>query len=253
MFHRLLHALGLALARYLSEPHPGRQTGIPTDRDALARTLRPGDVLLVDGNSRVSTAIKYLTQSMWSHAALYVGPALGGSAPDGEPLLFVEANMVDGVCKRPLSAYADCPTRICRAHQLRPEELAHLLAAVTGKLGQQYDLKNVFDMARYLLPAPPVHGHWRRRFIAMGSGDPTRAICSSLIAEAFQSVGYPVLPDITLDETQDPARHRAAQQTILHIRNRSLFVPRDFDVSPWLEIVKPALDEGFDFHALRWA
>ena len=44
------------------------------------------------------------------------------------------------------------------------------------------DLKNVFDLARYLFPVPPVPSRLRRRLIALGSGDPTRAICSTVIA-----------------------------------------------------------------------
>ena len=35
--------------------------------------MEPGDILLVEGNQRVSSAIKYLTQSTWSHAAFYLG------------------------------------------------------------------------------------------------------------------------------------------------------------------------------------
>lgn len=58
-------------------------------------------------------------------------------------------------------------------------------------------LKNLLDLARYLLPAPPVPLRWRRRLIAFGTGDPSRAICSTLIAEAFQSVHYPILPEVT--------------------------------------------------------
>jgi hypothetical protein len=46
------------------------------DPEALKATIRPGDVLLVDGNQRVSQAIKYLTMSTWSHSALYIGDAL---------------------------------------------------------------------------------------------------------------------------------------------------------------------------------
>jgi len=37
---------------------------------------------------------------------------------------------------------------------------------------------------------------------------------------------------------------------ILYIRHRSLFAPRDFDVSPYFEIVKPTIAGGFDHHAL---
>ncbi|AVO40248.1 lipo-like protein [Simplicispira suum] len=252
MFHGLLHSLGQALARYLSQPHSSIQTGMPTDRRALAQQLRPGDVLLVEGNSRVSTVIKYFTQSTWSHAAFFVGPQLGGCNALGEPYLLIEADMIDGVCKRPLSHYATYPTRICRPVGLSATDLQQVLLEITSKLGAQYDLRNVFDLARYFLPALPVHGHWRRRLLALGSGDPTRAICSSLIAEAFQSVNYPVLPAITAECHQDAQRLHAVMETIYHIRNRRLFVPRDFDVSPYFDIVKPALAEGFDFHRMHW-
>lgn len=51
-------------------------------------------------------------------------------------------------------------------------------------------------------------------------------------------------------------RHRPgtllARREILHIRSWWLFVPRDFDVSPYFRIVKPRLDDGFDDHRLRW-
>ena len=46
---------------------------------ALRDTLRPGDVLLVEGKGRISGSIKYLTQSTWSHSALYVGPMAGAA------------------------------------------------------------------------------------------------------------------------------------------------------------------------------
>src|SRR6516162_8844122 len=51
---------------------------------ALRDTLRPGDVLLVEGKGRISGGIKYLTQSTWSHSALYVGP-IAGATTGGEP------------------------------------------------------------------------------------------------------------------------------------------------------------------------
>ena len=88
--------------------------------------------------------------------------------------------------------------------------------------------------------------------IALGSGDPTRAICSSLIAEVFQSVGYPILPMITIDRRKDPKRHQAVTEEVYHIRDRSLYAPRDFDVSPYFEIVKPTLVAGFDYRRIHW-
>ena len=98
MLHAILRRLGQALARYLSRPHARLQTGVPTDSEALAQALRPGDVLLVEGNSRISGAIKYLTRSTWSHAALFVGPTLGGADASGLPHVFIEADMLEGVC-----------------------------------------------------------------------------------------------------------------------------------------------------------
>ncbi len=53
-------------------------TGNP---DAFARTLRPGDVVLVEGNTRVAAAIKYLTQSTWSMPVSIVGP-IGRTEPE---------------------------------------------------------------------------------------------------------------------------------------------------------------------------
>ena len=252
MASAIFHRLGMRMAQHLSRPRPHSQMGMPTAPHLLAQCLRPGDVLLVDGSSRMSGAIKYLTQSTWSHAAFFVGPQLGGEDAEGQPYQLIEADMLQGVCKRPLSHYQGYQTRICRPSALNEADLQRLLTGITGKLGEQYDLKNVWDMARYLLPTPPVPTRWRRQMIALGSGDPTRAICSSLIAEAFQSVGYPVLPAITQDCRTDPARHKAMVE-IFHIRDRSLYAPRDFDVSPYFDIVKPGLTVDFNYRGIQWA
>ena len=244
--------IGKALARFLATPRPGVQTGTPTDPRKLLHSLQPCDVLLVEGSTRFSTAIKYLSQSTWSHAALFVGPQLGGVDEAGHAYLFIEADIVQGVCKRSLAHYATYHTRICRPRRLTDADRDAVLGEVIGKLGSQYDLKNVFDLARYLLPVPPVPTRWRRQLMALGSGDPTKAICSSLIAGAFQNIGYPVLPLITVQPGQDQ-RQRAAAREIFHIRHSSLYTPRDFDVSPYFDIVKPTLVQGFDYRRIRWA
>ena len=85
----------------------------PNDSTALRGVLRPGDVLLVEGKGRISGSIKYLTQSTWSHSALYIGP-MAGAATDGEPHVLIEANIDEGVVSAPLSKYLHCQTRICR-------------------------------------------------------------------------------------------------------------------------------------------
>ena len=43
------------------------------------------------------------------------------------------------------------------------------------------------------------------------------------------------------------------RQEILHIRHHSLYAPADFDLSPFFEIVKPTLAEGFNYKGLTWA
>ena len=88
--------------------------------------------------------------------------------------------------------------------------------------------------------------------IAFGSGDPSRAICSTLIAQAFQEVRYPILPEVTFEKLDDPACNDCYRE-ILHIRHYSLYTPRDFDISPYFEVVKPTLLQGFDFHRVVWA
>jgi hypothetical protein len=244
--------IGKALARYLSAPRPCAQTGTPPDPRKLLQCLQPCDVLLVEGSTRISTAIKYLTQSTWSHSTLFVGPQLGGEDENGHPYLFVEADIVKGVCKRSLAHYQPYHTRICRPRRLSDEDRSRILEEIMSKIGNQYDMKNVLDLARYMFPMPPIPQRWRRKWIAMGSGDATKAICSSLIADAFQNVGYPVLPVITLQPGLDSLQ-RAAAREIFQIRHHSLYAPRDFDVSPYFEVVKPTLARGFDYRQIQWA
>ncbi|MGB3134416.1 MAG: hypothetical protein WBB04_07585, partial [Candidatus Macondimonas sp.] len=75
--NRVTTWLGRRLSLYLSQPLAFHEPVVPMDPARYAACLRPADVLLVEGNTRLSVAIKYLTQSTWSHAALYVGPSAG--------------------------------------------------------------------------------------------------------------------------------------------------------------------------------
>jgi len=248
----LFAALGRRLADYLSTPkRQGAHVAVVAP-ELLAATLRPGDVLLVEGNTRISVAIKYLTQSTWSHAALYVGSALGSPLRGEEPKVLIEADLREGVRGVPLSMYSNVHTRICRPAGLGPEDIQRVVRYAIARIGHQYDMKNVLDLARYLIPTPPVPARWRRRMLALGSGDPSRAICSTLIAQAFQSLPYPILPDVTLQKSGDP-QCKDCYREVLRIRHHSLYTPRDFDISPYFEVVKPMLAYDFDYHRLAWA
>ena len=104
-------ALGLRVAAYLLAPRRPGALMATVRPERLAEVLRPGDVVLVEGHTRVSGPIKYMTQSNWSHAALYVGPVATDAAPGAEPRVLIEADLLDGVRAVPLSVHAHLHTR----------------------------------------------------------------------------------------------------------------------------------------------
>lgn len=246
-----LRWLARRLAVYLTQRV--HQYAVSTARfQALSMALRPGDVLLVEGDTRISVAIRYLTQSTWSHAALYLGPEAGlPEDQHGEPHVLVEADIQDGIRSVPLTEYRHCHTRICRPASLSEADVGLLTAYAMSRLGDAYDLRNVIDLARYLCPTPPVPLRYRRRMLTLGSGDPTRAICSTFIAQAFQQIRYPILP-LRIDLKHDDPRRIHWEGELYQIRHHSLFVPRDFDASPYFSIIKPTLESGFDHQAMKW-
>ncbi|MEZ4741426.1 MAG: lipo-like protein [Bdellovibrionota bacterium] len=199
--------------------------------ELLEKTVRPFDVILVEGKQRYSAAIKYLTQSNWSHAAVYIG--------DG---VIIEAEVDSGVIKSPLNKYRGYHTRICRPISITADDQIILLDFLKSQIGYQYDLKNIFDLARYLLPTPPVPISMRRKLLYFGSGDPTKAICSSMVAMAFQKINYPILPTTQVSNNI----------SYLRPRHYSLFTPSDFDRSPYFAVIKPTIENYFNYRELHW-
>jgi len=257
MINWVKQATGSKLAGFLSKRLPGYKRFESTSIDQTASVLRTGDILLVDGNTRISTAIKYLTQSSWSHACLYVGR--GGESSSASTLL--EADLQAGVRLVEPNYYADANLRICRPVGLSDEDRDALVSFALSKLGHQYDKKNVFDLMRYLIQKPAVPNRLRRAMIGLGSGEPTKAICSTLIAESFQSIDYPILPiqDFVVDKA---GKHftldgetigRDGEVPVYYRRHFTHYTPRDFDLSPYFRIVKPTLEQGFDYRKLKWS
>jgi hypothetical protein len=233
-----LNWLGQRLARYLMAPAKHYKPTVVSGGEAhWSDYIEPCDVLLIEGASRISSAIKYLTQSTWSHAAVWVG--------DAAPAPLVEADVSAGVAAVPLEKYRDANVRICRPLGLTSDDRARLIDYLVGHIGDSYDVKNLFDLARYLIPTPPVPARFRQRLITLGSGEPTRAICSSLIAAAFAAVRYPILP----------VPVAAATVPTAHFRRRapSSHVPRDFDLSPYFAVIKPTIEQRFDYQRFPWA
>lgn len=233
---------GESLATFLTKSLPGYQRIDTVSIAKVAATLQTGDILLVEGNSRISTAIKYLTQSSWSHACLYVGQPEGLSTE----LNLIEADLKEGVRLVNLDHFAKFNLRICRPVNLTVQDTRKLVEFAKTKLGHQYDLRNVIDLIRYVIQKPAVPNRYRRAMLSLGSGEPTKAICSTLIAEAFQSISYPILPT----SNGDPGKDGEVPQ--FYKRHFTHFTPRDFDLSPYFRIVKPTIEGGFNYQDVQW-
>ena len=276
MFGWLRRKVFAAAARTLTKPRGHYNHLLRNDPDALRRRLRPGDVILVDGDQRVSEVIKYLTQSTWSHAVLYVGDALVRQRPADQHALtaahgrdahhmVVEA-LMEGVIASPLSKYAGFNLRVCRPKGLRHEDAERVIREVTSQLGLQYDVKNLLDLARYFFPVSLIPRRLRRKALQLGSGLTTQVICTSMIGRAFQNVGFPIMPVLTPVPARPPEPRRLRDRLLrrrqpapypgvfIH-EPHSLITPRDFDLSPYFEIVKLELLEepSFDYRRMQWA
>jgi len=213
----------------------------PCDFNRLKHEIRPGDVLLIEGRSRVSEIISRVTQSPWTHSALYIGSLhdieddhlreiveqyIGG---DKNVRLIVEGLLGKGTVISPLSNYRQQHIRICRPIGLSANDAQLIVAYGIKALGQSYNLRQLVDLARFLLPWSILPRRWGSSLFKTPSGEPESGICSSLIAEAFTSVEFPILPFIrTHEETGIELFHR----------NPYIFSPKDFDYSPYFEIIK---------------
>jgi hypothetical protein len=265
-----------AIARSLTKPRKAYRQVVHNDMATLKRELRKGDIILIDGDQRVSEVIKYLTQSSWSHSAIYVGDELairdardrallhGADAHDINHMV-IEA-LMDGVVASPLSKYASFNIRVCRPYNIRREDLQLVLEEVISQLGYRYDVQHIVDLARYLFPVSLIPRRFRRQVLQLGSGLTRDVICSTMIARAFYNVGFPILPEITLGDPPPRAPWYVRTRERLLSRNRAhpgifrqqrpdLVTPRDFDLSPYFEILKINLPNraSFDYRRIQWA
>lgn len=211
------------------------------DFDRVRYEVRPCDVILVEGRSRVSEIIRTVTQSPWSHSALYIGRIHDiddqdlrekvRSFYDGDPReqLVIEAWLGKGTVVNPLEKYRCDSLRVCRPAGLSRQDAQHVLKFALQHLGFEYDLRQLLDLARFLFPYSFIPRRWRSSLFEHNAGSPTRSVCSSMIAAAFASVRFPVLP--FLETLQDGSLRMIP-------RNSRLFTPRDFDYSPYFDIIK---------------
>lgn len=239
--------------------HEAQQGSIlPCDFDRLSFEIRSCDVLLVEGRSRVGSIIKTITASPWTHVALYIGRVSDIEDPDlqgivqryyqGDPheQLIIEALLGEGTVIKPLSKYKHDHLRVCRPRGLSRQDAQRVIAAAVRHLGTDYDMRQLIDLARLMFPFAIVPRRWRSTLFEYAAGEQTKIVCSTMIAEVFHAVQFPILPVI----------HRMEDGRLrLFKRNTRLYVPRDFDYSPYFEIIKYPLlgvDDLAYYRRLPW-
>lgn len=254
-----------AVVRALTAETRGYQRRVPNHLERLKRYVRPGDVVLVEGRTCVAQIIKYLTQSSWSHSALYVGDRLvSGVHPrathywelfgDESRYMIIEADLSEGVSAVPISKYADHNLRLCRPYAISPEDLEVVLEDVTARLGQEYDSSHLLALARFLAPVYLLPRKWHRRALFSDRSRARSVICSSLLAHAFLKVRYPVLPLLSPSEELERKSGTFPYGRRFRSLHPRLVLPRDFDLSPYFSVVKFNQIEagGFDYRSLEW-
>ncbi len=211
------------------------------DFDQLLADTRPADVILVEGRAHVSEVIKVVTLSPWTHVALMIGSLNSINNPEvrrkvtqfyqGDPTepLVVESLLGYGTVINPLKSYRGQHLRVCRAINLPPGDAEKVVAFAVEHLGLDYDVRQLLDLARLMFPYGILPRRWRSTLFEHNAGKPTQIVCSSMIARCFQHVQYPILPIIRTDKDD---------VTRFYKRSFRLFVPADFDYSPFFDVIK---------------
>lgn len=270
---RLRQSVVSSCVRLLTKPLGNYVQRVPNDIEKLKKILQKGDVLLVEGDQRVSQVIRYLTQSSWSHSAIFIGDELLRGDPrlaiemaqrfgSEARHLLIEAVVGEGVVVSPIAKYRSFNIRVCRPRGLHRGDVEKVLAHTISHLGDCYDVRHVLDLARYFFPVSVVPRRWRKAALHFGSGSDREVICSSMIAKAFHLVGYPITPQVTLQPNgaSHPWWHRLVSRNghrplaRFHRQDPALITPRDFDLSPYFEIVKfnHLADPRFDYRSIVW-
>lgn len=254
---RLHKKIANMVTQWLTDDRPVSEFPI-CDFERIRYELRPCDVLLTEGRSRVSDIIKYTTQSAWSHSALYIGrihdiedPLIRNMAMEhfNGPLdtqLLIEGVLGKGTVITPLNFYRQDHIRICRPRGLSPFDAQRVIEYAINKLGHDYDVRHILDLARFMLPWSILPRKWRSSLFTDASSQSNRTVCSTMIAEAFSSVHFPILPHLR--------KHEETGIEMLQ-RNPRLYTPRDFDYSPYFEIIKYpfiSVDEQPAYRKLPW-
>src|SRR3990167_5507130 len=171
MFKKIYKRIRRSIDSWLTD-EPEDLGVMPYDFNRLKYEIKPGDVLLMEGHSRVSNVIRGITQSPWTHAALYVGRLIDfedESIQDDirkhinvkdNTRLVIEGLLDRGTVITPLSFYRRHHIRICRPIGITPSDLHRVLHYAIRALGQPYNMRQLLDLARFLLPWTILPRRW---------------------------------------------------------------------------------------------
>ncbi len=244
-FTRIRNSIWDRIVHWLSTNSDDQRIPL-SDFDRLRYEIRPGDVILVEGRAPVSEIIKTITLSNWTHSAIYIGRLHNIDDPvlrdyiqkfyQGEPddQLIIESQLGSGTIVDNISKYRDDHLRICRPTSITRNDSQKVISYAINRLGSYYNVRQILDLARFLFPYAMLPRRWRSSLFEHNAGTPTHTVCSTMLAEAFASVHYPILP--VLHRNDDG-------QLVLYKRNTRLITPKDFDYSPYFDVIKyPILD-----------
>jgi len=242
------------LSHYLLNPiTPSRD--FLCDFSRIRHEVRTADVLLIEGRNRISHIVQRITQSPWSHAALYIGHIHNVDDPKlreyiqqnykgslSEQLL-VEAMIGEGTIIVPISKYKNEHIRVCRPTGLSHNDAQKIIEYALKSIGRTYNLRHFFDLGRFLLSSTFIPRSWHSSLFKHSKGKAKQDICSVMIAKAFASVRFPILPLI---------RENKDRQMEMIKRNPRLYAPSDFDYSPYFDIIKYPMMPVNGFNAYRY-
>lgn len=230
---------------WLTYEPPNYQTPL-TNFERLRYELRPGDVLLVEGRSNISEIIRAITQSNWTHSFCYIGhlhdiddPAMREHIQkyrkcEMDDQLIIEALLGEGITVKTLNNYKGEHLRICRPRGITRNDVQKVINYTIGQLGVDYNVRQLMDLARFMFPYWYLPKRWRSTLFEHNAGRTTKTVCSTMMAEAFAQVRFPIHPVLYRDDSGKLKLMR---------KNSQLITPRDFDLSPYFDVIKyPMLD-----------
>lgn len=246
------------ISRFLVETRPSAPSYL-CDFDRICHEVRPADVLLVEGKSPISHVIQRVTHSPWTHAVLYIGrlhniedPRLREEihrhykGPPGEQLI-IESIVGKGTVVNSIKDYKNDHIRVCRPSGLSYQDTQRVIAYAINTVGREYNVRHFFDLGRFLVGGKLIPRRWQSSLFKHKAGQATEDICSAMLATAFTSINFPILPLV---------RKKDGSRTIEMIhRNPKLYTPSDFDYSPYFDIIKYpmfSLTEVVSYRQLPW-